>query len=330
MSNKKVSLVVLNYNGKEYLEECFSSIFSQTSIPHEIFLMDNGSSDGSVEFIKRKFPKVKIIEEKTKNFGTAGSSNIAFSKTSGDFVIFQSNDIKLDKNCVCELVRTLEQNPQIGICTSVLLNYKTHLIDNAGGDADIFAYPMQKYPNRNIRDIPDTEEVFFSYGGSFIVRRKIFEKAGGLDARYFTLNDDVDFCWRAGLLGFKIVYNKKSFVYHKVSATLGKLYDRPIKHYWSERNTIRTFLKNQDLFHLILFLPLYFIIFFGEIAYLLFRGKFSLAFADLKAILWNIIYLPETLLLRFKIQSGKTGDVYSRLKKTSYKLHLFHDFSKVL
>ena len=174
------------------------------------------------------------------------------------------------------------------------------------------------------------QEVFFSYGGSFIVRREVFEKSGGFDARYFTLNDDVDLCFRVRMLGYGIVYNKKSFVYHKVSATLGKLYDRPLKHYWSERNTLRTFLKNQDFLHLIFLLIPYFSILLAEMLYLLSRGKFSLALSDLKAIFWNIIYLPETLYLRMKTQSHKKCSVFSQLTKTSFKLRLFEAFSKVL
>lgn len=330
MNKKKtVSLVVLNYNGLEHLQEYFTSVFNQSLLPDEVFLFDNNSGDASVKFVKKKFPKVKIILEE-KNYGTAHGSNIAFFHTKGDYVVFQSNDIVLDRNCVRELVQVLDRDEKIGICTSVLLNYKTGLIDNAGGDADIFGFPMQRYPLQSIKDIPDQEEVLFSYGGSFIVRRELFQEIGGFDGRYFTLNDDVDLCWRARMQGTKIVYNKKSIVYHKVSATLGKIYNRGIKHYWSERNAMRTFLKNEDLLHLLVNLPLYLLLFFAEMAYFLYRFKFNLFFWDLKALFWNMLYLPETMFYRLRIQLDKKQDASKLMKKTSFKMELFRNFSKAL
>ncbi|MBI2641803.1 glycosyltransferase family 2 protein, partial [Candidatus Roizmanbacteria bacterium] len=228
---KKVSLVVLNYNGLLHLKEYFDSVFKQTLIPDEIIMFDNLSKDGSREFVKENYTKVKIITEDSYNTGTAAGSNIAFSHSSGDYVVFQSNDIKLERNCIKELVRILDANKDVGIATSVLLNYykdqKTgeHLIDNAGGIVDIFGFGMQKYPGMRRETIPESGEVFFTYGGSFIIRRSLFEKIGGFDKRYFTLNDDIDLSWRARLQGYRVMYSKKSIVYHKVSATLGKLYN---------------------------------------------------------------------------------------------------------
>jgi GT2 family glycosyltransferase len=336
-SNKKVSLIVLNYNGLQHLKECFDSIFEQTYLPNEIILFDNLSKDGSREFVRNNYPKVKIITEDSFNTGTAAGSNLAFKHAIGKYVIFQSNDIKLDKHCVEALVEVMEKDPTIGICTSVLINYypdkKTgeHLIDNAGGITDIYGFCMQNRPTERLEDIPEQEEVFYSYGGSFIVRRELYEKVGGFDDRYFTLNDDIDLSWRIRLLGYKVVYNKKSFIYHKVSATLGSIYNRAQKRYWSERNSIRTFLKNASFKHMIKVLPMYCALLAGEMGYFLFRGRFDLFTADLKAIGWNLWLLPETLMLRHKFQSmRKDHHVENLLKKKSFKLMLFRDFSKSL
>ncbi len=333
---KKVSLVVINHNGQKHLREYFLSIFKQTLIPDEVLMIDNASTDDSIEYVKKYFPKVKIIANK-HNSGTAEGSNIAFKHSKGDYVIFQSNDIRLDKNCVKELVKTLAKNPKIGIVTSVLINYyqyaKTHkkIIDNAGGDADIFGFGTQKYPFKKLGTIPKQEEVFFSYGGSFIIRRKIYEKVGGFDQRYFTLNDDIDLSWRVRLLGYQVVYNKESVVYHKVSATLGLLFDRATKRYWSERNNLRTLLKNHKLINLAKILPLYFSLLLGEMGYFLYRRRFSLFFSYIKALAWNLYYLPETLVLRQRIQKIKTNqDVDRLLIRRSLKLKLFNDFKKAI
>jgi GT2 family glycosyltransferase len=326
----KVSLIVLNYNGVSLLKEYFDSVTKQSTRLHEIFMLDNHSTDNSVDFVREHYPFVQVIQTK-KNYGTAEGSNLAFENVSGELVIFQSNDVRLDRNCVRELIRFMNVYPDCGVCSSVLLQKQTKIIDNTGGICDIFGYPMQKYPNLNLKDIPDFEEVFFSYGGSFIVRREVFEKVGGFDKRFFTLNDDLDFCWRVKKAGYKIYYMKKSFVGHKGSATLKNLFNRPQKHYWSERNMFRSYLKNQSLLFLLLFLPGYIFLLFAEMSYFLYRLKFSLFWADLKAIFWNLVYLPETMLLRFKMfYSGKKRLTLSQFSLISFKLKLFKDFKKVL
>lgn len=335
--NKKISVVVLNYNGLQHLEEYFRSLFSQTLIPDEVIMMDNLSKDGSRKFVANNFPSVKIITEDRYNTGTATASNIGFKATTGNYVIFQSNDLRLDKNCIKELVAMLEKDKKIGICTSVLINYykdkKTseHLIDNAGGLMDKYGFGMQNYPAKRIEDIPKEGEVFFSYGGSFIIRREIYKKINGFDDRFFTLGDDQDLSWRTRQLGYKVMYTKKSFVYHKVSATLKINYNRARLRYWSERNSIRTFLKNAPILHFLTSLPMYIALLLGEIIYFLLRGRFAMAWSDIRAIGWNIWNLPDTLKLRMKVQAmKKENNIESLLANKSFKLMLFKNFSKSL
>lgn len=325
---KTVSLIVLNYNGRHHLKEYFTSVFKQTYIPDEVIMFDNLSTDGSRQYVAKYFPKVKIFTEDRYNTGTANGSNVAFSHTTGDYVIFQSNDLRLDPHCIEELVKCIKRDKKIGICTSVFVRYehdkKGHLIvDNAGGLLDKYGFGMQNYPEKTLDEIPIQGEVFFSYGSSFIIDRKLYKKLSGFDDRLFTLNEDIDFSWRVRLQGYKIIYTKKSFVYHKGSATL-KLRARGLKRYWAERNSIRTFIKNSEISHLFSVLPMYLLILFGEIGYFLYRGKFSLFIADLRAVLWNLWYLPETLFMRYKIQSTKKKNNLNKLfVNRSFKLQLY-------
>ncbi len=336
VTKKTVSLIVLNYNGVKHLKEYFTSVFNQTVVPDEVIMLDNLSTDGSSEYVEKYFPQVRIVRN-TYNAGTAQGSNIAASSAKGDYLIFQSNDMRLDRHCIEELAKTINKEKEVGIVTSVLLNYspdrKTgeHFIDNAGGIADVYGFGMQNHPFISIKKIPNKEEVFFSYGGSFIIPRKLFNKIHGFDNRYFTLNDDIDLSWRVRLLGYKIIYTKKSIIYHKVSATLGTLFNRSIKRYWSERNALRTILKNYDNISLVKRLPVYFLILFGEMGYFIYRRRFSLFMADLKALLWNIVYLPETILERIKIQKlKKRNNIEKIMIHSSLKLKLFGDFKKVI
>ncbi|HRN69639.1 MAG TPA: glycosyltransferase family 2 protein [Candidatus Woesebacteria bacterium] len=330
----KLSLIVLNYNGVHLLQEYFDSVFKQTLLPDEIIMLDNNSSDDSVAFVEKNYPKVTIIKN-SRNEGTAGGSNKAFTYAKGKYIIFQSNDMRLEKNCVKGLYDAITSDNTIGICTSILLKNTPdkkgiHRIDNAGGIVDIFGFGMQKYPTKLLEEIPEQESVFFSYGGSFIISKELFKKIKGYDERFFTLNDDIDLSWRVRLLGYDIIYTKKSIIYHKVSATLGPLFERPTKRYWSERNTIATLIKNHTLPTLLVNGSIYLILLCAEMGYFMYRNRFDLFSADLKAILWNIKELPETLRRRSKIQNMKKKDISLAFERKSIKLSLFNDLKQVL
>ncbi|OGK13365.1 hypothetical protein A3A93_03345 [Candidatus Roizmanbacteria bacterium RIFCSPLOWO2_01_FULL_38_12] len=327
-TKKEISLIVLNYNGRAHLEEYFTSVYKQSLVPDEIIMMDNMSTDGSIEFVKQKFPNVIIVSENRFNLGTARASNVGFAHSTRDLVIFQSNDLRLDKKCIESLVKEINKNNKIGIVTSVLVRYKPDskgnwIVDNAGGIVDKYGFGMQKYPNELFSGIPQREEVFFSYGCSFIIKRSLFKQVNGFDERMFNLNEDFDLSWRVRQLGYKIIYTKKSFAYHKGSATLN-FREKPLKRYWAERNSIRMFLKNVSTRHLLKIIPMYVILLFGEMAFFLYRGKFLMFWADCKAVLWNLRYIAETLQLRNKIQkSVKKNNIEKMINNTSFKFMLF-------
>lgn len=333
---KKISLMFVNYNGRAHLDEYLTSVFSQTMLPAEVIMFDNLCTDGSREFVRKKFPEVKIITEDRFNTGTALAYNIAFSYTHGDYVVLQANDLVLDKNCIKNLYKTLEENPKVAIVTSVTIRYhnrklRKFIVDQAGGLLDMYGFGMQNYPEVPIKDIPSIGEVFFAYGDSFMMRREVYEKMNGLDTRMYMLNDDLDLCWRIRLLGYKILYNKDSFVYHKGSATIKVNFKRPKVRYLSERNSIRSYIKNTTFGHFFKTLPMYIFLLCGEMGYFFYRGKFSLFFSDVRAVLWNLLYLPETLYLKFQNQlHSKKNNIDKLIVRKSFKLMLFKNFSKSL
>ncbi|PJE61284.1 hypothetical protein COU87_05365 [Candidatus Roizmanbacteria bacterium CG10_big_fil_rev_8_21_14_0_10_39_12] len=330
---KTISLIVLNYNGRHLLDEYFTSVFSQTRVPEEVIMFDNLCTDGSREFVRKKFPTVKIITEDRFNTGTALAINTAFSHAHGDFIILQSNDIVLDKKCIETLFDSIHSDESIGIVTSVSIRENNrklnkYIVDHSGGFLDLYGFALANNQLIPIKNIPDFGEVFFAYGDSIIVRRKAFEDVHGFDTRLFMMHDDIDFSWRIRHLGYKIIYTKHSVIYHKGSVTIKSLYDRPKIRYWSERNSIRCYLKNTTLKHLIKTLPMYTALLFAEMGYFLYRAKFSLFFSDLKAILWNIYYLPETLYLKIHIlRNSKKNNINTLFVQKSGKLMLFKNFS---
>jgi len=242
-----------------------------------------------------------------------------------------SNDIKVDKQCLEYLVKTMEDDPSIGICSSKLLRFDKDpvtgkfVIDNVGGRIDIYGFPEAIGNNEiNNGQWNNLEEVFFSFGGSFIIRRELFEKIDGFDSKYFTLNDDMDLSWRTWLVGYKVVVNPKSFVYHKVSATLGPLLPRADKRYLSERNIFRTLLKNYETKNLFLILPRYFVIETMEMVFFLFvKRQPRVVLALIKAFFWNLLNFLDTLKERAKIQKIRVvndEEIFKAMYKKSFKL----------
>lgn len=333
----RVAVIVLNYNGKHLLKESLGSLSKQSYPNYQLYLADDCSTDDSVEFVEKKFPNVKIIKG-PRNFGPAGISNYAVSKTKEEYLILMSNDMKFDKNCVKYLVETIINDKTIGICSSGLVKYEKgpqrnlHLIDNAGGELDIYGFgiphssgkPFVTYPKK-------TEEVFFSYGGSFIIPRRLFTHVGGFDDRFFGLSDDIDLSWRVRLLGYKIVVNPRSFLYHHISPTLGKIKRRKTR-YMSERNSLRMMLKNYSFGSLIKILPRYFLLETGEVGFYIIKRRFDLAVSITRAIGWNVINLPDTMRLRKRIQKIRKVDdefILNKLNHKSHKIQILPRFLKM-
>jgi|SRR3989338_3032791 len=334
---KTISVIVLNYGkGQHLLDEYLTSLFSQTLLPEEVILFDNLSTDNSREFVRKKFPSVKIITEDRFNTGTALAINTAFSQSNGDYIILHTNDIVLDKNCVQALYKNIINNPEVGIVTSIGIREQNRklgkmIVDHAGGFLDVYGFAQAHHALELVKDIPEKEEVFFAYGDSLIVRRDAFEKTHGFDTRLFMMNDDIDFSWRVRQLGYKIIYTKRSVIYHKVSVTIKANNSRARIRYLSERNSMRTYIKNTTFGHLFRTLPMYIVLLCGEMGYFLFRMKFALFFSDVRAVLWNLFFIPETIYLKIINQiNAKKNNIDKLFIHESIKLKLFKAFSQSL
>ena len=209
-----------------------------------------------------------------------------------------------------------------------------YLIDNVGGDLDIYGFGWPRGTGETGRQWEKKKDVFFSYGGSFIIRRELFEKIGGYDPKYFTLGDDIDLSWRVRLLGYRIVVNPASFVYHRISATLGTIYPRPQRRFWSERNYLRTLLKNYETKNLFLILPRYFVIEAMEMAFFLFlKRQPRVVLALIKAFFWNLLNFLDTLKERAKIQKIRVvndEEILKAMYKKSFKLAKYRLFLGVI
>jgi hypothetical protein len=335
MDRPLVSVIVVTWNGRELLREFMPSVMALDYPNYEVVVVDNASQDGSAEFLETTYPRVRLVRN-PRNDGTAEGSNVGARAAKGDFLFFISNDMWLDPAILTHLMAHMETEPQVGICTVKMRRItadgqRLMEIDSVGADIDVFGFPAARGIHEKDEGQWDAyAEVFFSFGGAMLIRRDLFEMAGQYDEAFFTLTDDIDLSWRVRLLGYRVMAEPKALLYHRVSATLDTpAFKRAFRRFISERNTLRTLLKNYSLVSLAWVLPLDLVLLLGEAAFFLVLGQPRIAWAGFRAVGWNLRRLPDTWRLRRKVQVSRTvGDlaILRRMRPGSEKLRVFKDF----
>ena len=232
-----VSVIVLNWNGKQYLETCLSSLERQTYRSIEIILVDNGSIDGSIEFVKKKFPGVLILSH-YENLGFAEGVNSGIMISKGKFIATINNDAEADEKWIENLVKVIEEDQKIGCCGSKMMRYhKRNIIDSAG----IVIYQNGNAYDRgreeeDIGQYDIQEEIFGACAGAALYRRKMLNEIGFFDKEYFAYFEDVDLSFRLHLFGWKCIFVPDAVVYHMHSATSRS--SSPFKIFYIERNKL--------------------------------------------------------------------------------------------
>ncbi len=311
---KKVAIIALNYNGKKFLDGCFSSLKKLDYPGFEVIMVDDCSTDDSVAYTQKKYPWVKILQN-TKNMGACVSFNRAVKETKAPLIVKIDNDVIVDKNWLKEMVATIESDAQIGVVGSKILNYDGKSIQEYGSNIDKTGYPMSYlYLESASQNLPKIMEVFYVSGCSMLFRKKVFEEVGMFDEKFYIYKDDLDLCWRMKLYGYKTVTNFNSVLCHLSGVTQGgatvlektiKYSTTPRKRYFGEKNTLRMLLKNYSAKSLLLVLPFYFLIIFAEVAYLTFKHQFKMYPVFLQVFWWNILNLPDTVKERRRIQRAR-------------------------
>ncbi len=220
MNSKKtffplVSIIIVNYNGKTLLETCLDSISKITYSNIEIILVDNNSTDDSIDFVEKKYPSSTIVKLST-NKGFAEPNNVGAKIAKGKYLLFLNNDTKVLKNFLTEMVNTIEKNEKISICQSLLLK-SDGSVDSSGDFVDKIGIV---YNSKNL--IQKTRKIFSARAASMLIRKSIFDKLGGFDEQFRFSFEDVDLCWRSWILGYESIIIPTSVVYHLGSTTVNK------------------------------------------------------------------------------------------------------------
>jgi GT2 family glycosyltransferase len=329
MKKPSVAVVILNWNGKNYLEKFLSDVIKYSSEDAEIIVADNASTDDSVSYLKKTFPEIRIISM-SENTGYTGGYNKALKQIDSDYYILLNSDIEVTSNWIKPIIEIMEADKSIAACQPKILDYnnrqKFEYAGAGGGFIDFLGYPFCR--GRifdNLEDdnnqYDDVIEIFWATGACMFLRADSFEKAGGLDDDFFAHMEEIDLCWRFQRMGLKVMYCGKSMVYHVGGGTLPK--NNPRKTYYNFRNNLFLLTKNltiTKLFIVLVFRPALDIM--AAIAFLL-KGNYKDFIAVHKA--W-IGFLFKALKMR-----QKSSGIGKRKSKNIYSGSIvfdFHIFSK--
>ena len=255
MANPLISVVIPNWNGKKFLAGCLDSLLTQTYEPIEVVIVDNGSKDGSVEYLQENYPQVKLVTFPV-NTGFSPAVNAGIKASTGEMVALLNNDTVVDPNWMAELIKAMQEHPEAGSAGCKMLAYDDHTLLDGAGDG----YRRGGLPGRIGHKERDTGRfdrkryLLGACGGAALYRRELFDAIGLFDEDYFAYLEDVDLGLRAQAAGFKCIYVPTSIVYHLGCGTTGSGYS-PLVVRLSARNNWNTIVKNIPMPLLWKFLP---------------------------------------------------------------------------
>jgi GT2 family glycosyltransferase len=259
MSIPLVSLITVNLNGREHLEVFFDSVFAQDfpSEQLEVILVDNGSSDDSVPFVRERYPSVRILQN-PENLGFAKPNNQAAEVARGTYLALLNNDMKLEPDWVSRMVACRTQASADTVCiASRILNWDGSLVDFIGGTLAFNGMAFQtnfRAPAGSPAARAYPQELLFACGGAMLIDRDAYREAGGFDEDFFAYFEDVDLGWRLWVLGYRIAFCPDATVYHRHNGTSSK-FGWHKKLVLFERNSLYALIKNYDDASLGAFLP---------------------------------------------------------------------------
>ena len=247
----KSAVVILNWNGKGFLQKYLPVLLEYTPPEYgEVIVADNGSTDGSVEFLKKEYPDTRLIAF-DKNYGFTGGYNRAFKEIDAEYYILINSDIRVTDGWIEHLIDFMDSHPDAGICMPKILSEaeprKFEYAGACGGFIDRYGYPFCR--GRILSEIEEDNgqydtpmEIFWASGACMAVRSSIYKQLYGLDELFFAHMEEIDFCWRAKLMGYHVWSVPQSMVYHVGGGALPN--DSPFKLYLNYRNNLLMLYKN--------------------------------------------------------------------------------------
>ena len=317
--NYSVAVVIINWNGEKLLKRFLPSV-TNFSKEAKIYIIDNFSTDNSIQFLKENYSKIKIINL-NKNYGYAEGYNLGLKQVREKIHILLNNDVEVTKDWIKPIIKNFKDN-NIHIAQPLILDLKNpdffDYSGAAGGFIDKYGYPycrgrIYKKIEKNLNQYNDTSKIFWASGACFVVRKNIFNKLNGFDKSFFMHQEEIDFCWRAFNQGYNVYCIGESYIYHNGASTLN---NNHIKDYYNYRNSLITLIKNLPenfLFSVIIrrfFLDCLIFIFF------ILKGKFLTSIMIIKSYFYIISNFKKIFIQRNKINNQKK---YYKSRSIIYK-----------
>lgn len=238
-----VSIIIANWNGQAHLARCLPSLLAQTYPALEIIVVDNGSTDESVAWLRTHYPQVQCVVN-AANLGFAMANNQGARVAHGDYLVLLNNDTWVEPDWLAALVAALEARPQVGMVASLMVfAAQPTIVNSTGVCIDQLGVVWDRLGGAPVASVaPEVVEIFGPCAGAALYRRTLWDEVGGFDEDFFAYLEDVDLAWRARWRGWGAVFAPKAKVYHAHSATGGE--GSAFKTYWLARNKVRLLLKN--------------------------------------------------------------------------------------
>jgi len=317
----KVDVVVLNYNGKKFLDDCFQSL-RKTSYPAmQVYLLDNGSTEDDVAYTREHYPEVEIILNPPNN-GFCAAYNKALRQCTGNYFLCLNNDVTVKPDWLTHLVETAEADPRIGALQPKIVSFfdesKFEYAGSSGGMIDIYGYPfLRGRVFDTIEDdhgqYNDVTDVFWTCGAAMFIRREILEEVGLFDEDIVHHMDEIDLNWRIQLQGYTCKVVPQSVILHYGGATIQA--ESFKKMYWNHRNSIYLMLKNYNCRHAFTKTLVHFLLDYVAVAQSIFSFRFTRAKAIFAAHFWIMRHPGLILQKRKEVQAKRTVNDEEMLKK---------------
>ena len=334
----EVAIVILNYNGKKFLEQFLPSVI-QHSVGAKIIVADNGSTDGSSELVKKVFPSVELITSST-NLGFCGGYNYALKQVEAKYYVLLNSDVEVTEGWLEPVIKLFREHSDIGAAQPKILSRKKQnefeYAGAAGGMIDSLGYPFCR--GRIFNSVEedqgqynDAVPIFWATGACHFVRAELYHQLGGLDEDYFAHMEEIDFCWRLQRAGYKIYYQGESTVYHVGGGTLSAA--NPRKTYYNFRNGLSLIFKHFPTRELIWKLPLRLVLDWAAAFKFLIQPSPKDAWAVLRAHGYFISHLlgerAKRTKLKFQLGNFKVKQIYPNFLVVDYFLFGVKEFRKL-
>lgn len=312
MKQLDFSIIIVTHDGLKYIDACVNSIYQSNIKNFEIIVVDNGSTDGTVKFLKNKYKQntLKIIEL-DKNYGPAKARNEGVKTAEGIYIGFLDNDTIVHKDWANEAKLAFEKDDKLGIVQCrLMLNRERTKIDYIGEYLGSNGFLVQKVPAGTIynKSYDKQDFILAAKSAGMFIRKKTFDEAGGFDDSYFIYVEETDLGWRSWLIGYTAMFIPSSIVYHEFGTStviLGVSKTNFNSKFHGTKNYIQTHIKNLGDESILKVLPLHILLWLGLSLHTLIKGNWKACIWILQGIYWNLSHLSQTLEKRNIIQQKR-------------------------